>query len=131
MAEAARAMHVVVAFSPAPRVVREWAVDLPAGATVTDALRASGLMAEFPDLPWPTLSLAVWGRTQPADHALREGDRVEVLRPLRVDPKVARRERFQRQGARTAGLFARRQAGNQGRRGGGGGGEGEGGEGAA
>ncbi len=124
MAEAGRAMRVVVAFSPAPRVVHEWPVDLLAGATVADALRASGLGTEFPDLSWPTLSLAVWGRAQPASHALREGDRLEVLRPLRVDPKVARRERFQRQGARTAGLFARKQAGNRGRRG-------EGGEGAA
>jgi hypothetical protein len=44
-------------------------------------------------------------------HALQEGDRLEVLRPLRVDPKVARRERFQRQGAKTAGLFAKRRTG--------------------
>ena len=42
---------------------------------------------------------------------LREGDRVEVLRELRVDPKVARRERFNQQGARSTGLFARRRPG--------------------
>nr|MCU0926665.1 RnfH family protein [Hydrogenophaga sp.] len=44
---------------------------------------------------------------------LREGDRVEVYRLLRVDPKVARRERFVGQGARRAGLFAQRRPGSK------------------
>jgi sulfur carrier protein len=42
---------------------------------------------------------------------VREGDRVEVYRGLKVDPKVARRERFRSQGARAAGLFAKRRPG--------------------
>jgi putative ubiquitin-RnfH superfamily antitoxin RatB of RatAB toxin-antitoxin module len=42
---------------------------------------------------------------------LRDLDRIELYRPLKVDPKVARRERFQRQGARAAGLFARKRRG--------------------
>ena len=51
--------------------------------------------------------LALWGRKAAAQEArLRDGDRVEVLRPLQVDPKVARRERFRKQGSRAAGLFA-------------------------
>lgn len=102
-------MRVTVAFSPGPREVSVREVDLPAGATLADAVKASGLSLEGqPDLASGDLTLAVWGRAQPGSHVLREGDRVEVLRPLRVDPKVARRERFQRQGARAAGLFARR-----------------------
>ncbi|MCB2018938.1 MAG: RnfH family protein, partial [Hydrogenophaga sp.] len=40
---------------------------------------------------------------------LRDGDRLELYRPLRVDPKVARRERFVGQGAKAAGLFSRRR----------------------
>jgi putative ubiquitin-RnfH superfamily antitoxin RatB of RatAB toxin-antitoxin module len=43
--------------------------------------------------------------------ALKEDDRIEWLRGLRVDPKVARRERFEKQGSRAAGLFARRKPG--------------------
>ena len=43
------------------------------------------------------------------EQVLREGDRLELLRPLRVDPKVARRERFVGQGARSTGLFAKRR----------------------
>jgi putative ubiquitin-RnfH superfamily antitoxin RatB of RatAB toxin-antitoxin module len=42
---------------------------------------------------------------------LRDQDRVEIYRGLRVDPKVARRERFNRQGAKRAGLFAKTRAG--------------------
>ena len=41
---------------------------------------------------------------------VKNGDRVEVYQPLKVDPKVARRERFAKQGARSAGLFASRRA---------------------
>jgi uncharacterized protein len=108
MAEPAR-IHVTVVFSPAPRVVREWAMALPAGATVGDALRASGLQAEFPDFVVEPGEVGVWGRKAVTEQVLRERDRVEVYRPLRVDPKVARRERFQRQGARAAGLFARKR----------------------
>ena len=44
---------------------------------------------------------------------VRPGDRVEIYRPLKVDPKVARRERFVRQGARATGLFARRRPGGK------------------
>ncbi|MEJ7930110.1 RnfH family protein [Ramlibacter sp. AN1015] len=102
-------LQVVVAWSPAPRTVHEEQLDLPAGSTVADALARSALQAA-----WPQASgkgLFVWGRCAQPAQPLRDGDRIEVLRGLRVDPKLARRERFQRQGARAAGLFARgRQA---------------------
>lgn len=50
---------------------------------------------------------SVWGNKVSLDYQLCDGDRVEITRPLRVDPKVARRERFQRQGQRRAGLFSK------------------------
>lgn len=65
----------------------------------------------MPDDTVDALETGVWGRKQAADHLLRDGDRVELYRPLKVDPKVARRERFTRQGAGTTGLFAKRRAG--------------------
>lgn len=107
MADATPRVRVTVAWSPAPREVREWAVVLPAGATVAQALAASPLFTEFPALQGQALHVSVWGRQATPQQVLRERDRVEVLRELRVDPKVARRERFKRQGARSAGLFAR------------------------
>ena len=125
-------MEVVVIYAPAARQVCEWTLDLPAGATVGDALQASGLMTRFPELDWAQprcvrgivgefadesmrvttgVTIGVWGRKAQIDQVLRAQDRVEVYRALRVDPKVARRERFNQQGARTAGLFAKRRAG--------------------
>ncbi len=105
-------MRVTVAYSPAARQTREWALELAEGATVAAAIGASGLLSEFPQaeaaLIAGELTVAVWGRAQAPGHRLRDQDRVEVLRALRVDPKVARRERFTRQGTRAAGLFARR-----------------------
>ena len=106
-AETAR-IRVVVVDSPGPREARESMLMLPAGATVEQALRASGLVQ---DAALATLSVGVWRRKAALNQLLREGDRVELYRPLVVDPKVARRERFARQGARTAGLFARKRAG--------------------
>jgi hypothetical protein len=104
-------LRVSVVFSPAPRDVREWALDLPAGSTVADAIAASPLRTEFPGMSADAMAVGVWGRKATPAQALRDLDRIELYRPLKVDPKVARRERFQRQGARAAGLFARKRRG--------------------
>lgn len=106
-------MRVTLLYSPAPRQVNETTLQLPQGATVAEALlvagapvNEAGLNPQGDDVPW---SIGIWGRKCPADTVLRDGDRLELYRPLRVDPKVARRERFVGQGARNAGLFARRR----------------------
>lgn len=67
------------------------AIDLPSGATVGDAVKASGIAARHPgsDLS----RLGIFGRRVGADARLAEGDRVEIYRPLALDPKDARRER--------------------------------------
>ncbi len=104
-------IHVVLAYSPAPREVHEVNLTLPAGSTVRDALAASGWAAQFPDLPIEPGSVGIGGRKAVLEHVLRDHDRVELWRALRVDPKLARRERFGKQGARAAGLFARRRPG--------------------
>ena len=104
-------MQINVIYSPACRQVHELGLDLPPGATVLHALQASGLQLLYPELQWQTETVGVWGRKASLAHVLREFDRVEIYRQLRVDPKVARRERFVSQGARTAGLFAKKRAG--------------------
>jgi uncharacterized protein len=103
--------RVTVAWSPAPRQVLEWAVDLPEGSTVRDAVLASGWRETCPGQEPAATELGVWGRRCAPQQVLREGDRVEVYRPLLVDPKVARRERFRAQGARATGLFAKKRPG--------------------
>lgn len=102
-------MQVTLTLSDAPQSVREWVLELPQPCDVATALS---------QVPWDEglapetlagLEVSIWGRKAEGGTALQNGDRIELTRPLRVDPKVARRERFQRQGVRTAGLFARRK----------------------
>ena len=100
-------LRVVVVCSPAPCQVQECSLELPAGSTVDDALQASGFLLHWPDWASADLPMGVWGRRVDHNSLLREGDRVEIYRALTVDPKAARRQRFTKQGARTAGLFAR------------------------
>jgi uncharacterized protein len=108
-----KGVRVVVAYSPRSRQVVERNVDLAEGDTVKVALLASGLLADFPALVGLQPTVGIWGRKAPLTRVLEEGDRVEIYRPLTVDPKVARRERFQRLGARGAGLFAKRRPGGK------------------
>ena len=104
-------LHVTLACSPVPRVVHEEVLLLKDGASVRDAVLVSRLAAEFAQLDWQALQPGVWGKAVDWEQLLKDGDRIELCRDLTVDPKVARRERFARQGARGTGLFAKRRAG--------------------
>ena len=59
-------------------------LNLPAGATVRDALAASGLDGH---------ACGIFGKRVALDRKLADGDRVEIYRPLAMDPKEARRQR--------------------------------------
>lgn len=98
-------------FSPAQREVRGCVLQLPVGSTVATAIRASAVLAGLRAEEADTLAAGIWGRKAALGQALRDQDRVELYRLLTVDPKVARRERFARQGAKSAGLFAKRREG--------------------
>lgn len=104
-------LSVTVVYSPVAREVQEVTLELLAPCSVLQALQTSGLLARYPDIDSLHTVVGVWGRKAPLDQLLREQDRVEVYRSLRVDPKVARRERFANQGSRGAGLFVKRRAG--------------------
>jgi len=93
-------IEVVVAYSPAPRQVEQVSVTLPAQATVADALRASGLLERHPEIDASRHNVGVWGKLRGPTDALRDGDRVELYRPLKVDPKEARRQRQRSQRGR-------------------------------
>ena len=106
-------IRVTLVYSPSPRMVQEIALELPVGSTLTQALQSSGIQTMFPDLDLQQVVAGVWGRKAGLEQVLRDQDRVELYRPLKVNPKVARRERFAKQGARTTGLFATRRAGGK------------------
>lgn len=97
---AADGIAVEVAYAAGPHQVERVPLRLPAGATAAEALRASGWPARLGAALLDTLSLALWGRACPPDTVLRDRDRLELLRPLQVDPKEARRQRYRRDGLR-------------------------------
>lgn len=91
--ESTARLRVTVSFSPRARRVDEIELTLEAGATVADALSQSGLQARHPDVDFNGLPVGTWGALRQRDDRLRDRDRVEVYRPLRVDPMAARRRR--------------------------------------
>jgi uncharacterized protein len=103
-------ISVTLAYSPAPREVVEKTLVLPLKSTVQDALKLANLAEFTVDADY---QLGIWGKKTTLKHVLHDGDRLELYRPLKVDPKVARRERFQKQGARTTGLFAKTRVGGK------------------
>lgn len=94
-------LRVEVVYCPGPGVTDLQALVLVPGATVADAVKASGFVARH-GLDAGALRLGVWGKARPAETALRDRDRVEVYRPLTVDPKEARRQRYRRHREKTA-----------------------------
>ncbi len=111
----AAALHITVCYSPTSRVVHTLDISLPPGARVQDAVALCAADPRFAHAVQPqarvALHYAVRGVKATAQQVLHDLDRLELCRPLRVDPKVARRERFAKQGARTSGLFATRRPG--------------------
>ena len=92
-ATAAGTLRVAVACSPRAGVAVEVDLVVAGSATAIDAVRASGLLERFPELAVGAPSIGIWGRTGAPDALLREGDRVELYRPLTLDPLEARRLR--------------------------------------
>ena len=104
-------LRVHVVCNAGPRQTLELALDLAPGSTVAQALHAFAASTGLDLQPYTNAGhVGVWGRKAPPHQVLQALDRVELYRPLQVDPKVARRERFKRQGSKTAGLFAQRRA---------------------
>lgn len=108
-------IDVTVVYAPASRQVVEVELRVAPPCTLAEALHQSGLADRFGELQSGlkdgSLCTGVWGRKAGPRQLLRQGDRVEIYRGLKVDPKAARRLRFARQGSRATGLFAKRRPG--------------------
>ena len=85
---------VSVAYSPLAGQLDVLELRLPAGATVAMALHRSGLLDRYPGIDLTQHAMGVWGKLRSLDDTLRDADRVELYRPLQVDPKEARRLRY-------------------------------------
>lgn len=86
-----RVIRIEVAYA-APRRQVIVQLDMPEGCTVEEAIEASGLRAQFPDIERHPVA-GIFSRKVELDETLKPGDRVEIYRPLIADPKEARREK--------------------------------------
>jgi putative ubiquitin-RnfH superfamily antitoxin RatB of RatAB toxin-antitoxin module len=76
-----------------PDAASEIAVRLPAGATIAEAIDRADLAARMPGVDVCTCPVGIFGKRTRRDTVLADGDRVELYRPLIVDPQQARRRR--------------------------------------
>lgn len=68
------------------------AVSVPDGASVQDVIDAAALASRFPAENFADMPVGIWGQVVARDRRVRDGDRVELYRPLQRDPKEARRQ---------------------------------------
>lgn len=83
-------VEVVYALPQQQTLIR---LELPAGSTVRQAVEASRLLRKYPEIDLGKNKLGIYGKLTKPDMSLRAHDRIEVYRPLLVDPKEARRQR--------------------------------------
>jgi len=93
-------MRVEVAYAR-PDKQQILSVRVPEGTTVLEAVKLSGITRAFPEIDPEAIDMGIFGKVikNPAGQELQEGDRVELYRPLKVDPKQARLNRARKKNA--------------------------------
>jgi uncharacterized protein len=93
-------VRVELVWSGQPGDVQHRWLEVDEGATMAAALRGCADFMAAQCEPLEQLRIGIWGRVRPLETPLRERDRIEVYRPLTVDPKEARRLRYAKHGER-------------------------------
>ena len=113
-------LHITLCWSLEPRHVHEMSLQVTKGSTLQDVLEQGVALCLHAKGSSDSASLSslqcqqpgIWGKKVPWTQVVQAGDRIELYRPLKVDPKAARRQRFKRQGKGRTGLFANRKSGS-------------------
>jgi putative ubiquitin-RnfH superfamily antitoxin RatB of RatAB toxin-antitoxin module len=83
-------MQIGVAY--ADKFKRTWlTLDVPDGSTVREAIEHSGLLRQYPDIDLAIQRVGIFGKLSKLDASLNDGDRVEIYRPITVDPETVER----------------------------------------
>jgi len=85
-------LQVEVAYAE-PGRQRVLGIDIVAGTTLEQAIRASGILDVFPEIDLATNRVGIFGKVCSFQQPLRQGDRVEIYRSLLMDPRERRRQR--------------------------------------
>lgn len=86
-------LHVNVIYAASTTTQVERSLTVEASCTVALAIRRSGLLTEFPEIDLGTARVGIFSRQVKLDTLVKDGDRIEIYRPLIIDPKQARRLR--------------------------------------
>jgi putative ubiquitin-RnfH superfamily antitoxin RatB of RatAB toxin-antitoxin module len=92
MAEPSTTIHVQVCYATLESQVLH-DVSVPTGATLLEAIIASGVLQRYPEIDLAVAKVGIYGKLKSPDTVMREHDRVEIYRPLVADPKESRRIR--------------------------------------
>lgn len=85
-------MLVVEVIYARPDVQEPVRVDVPAGASIRAAIERSRITDKYPEIDLAVNKVGVYGEIRSLDDMVQSGDRVEIYRPLLIDPKEARRK---------------------------------------
>ena len=96
MADAADYLQLEVAYTH-PEMGCSIQVTVPPGATVRAAIERSRILERFSEIDLARNQIGIYGQPCAAGDLVQAGDRVEIYRPLRCDPKIARRQRASRE----------------------------------
>lgn len=86
-------MNVGVCYADSDRQL--WLrMEVPDSSSVEDAIRHSGILERFPEIDLSEQKVGIFGKLVKLDSPLKEGDRIEIYRPITADPKTVRRRRI-------------------------------------
>ena len=88
-----RVVNVSVAYATSTRQFWRY-IGLPAGSTVLDAIEESGVLSEFPVIDMGTNKVGIFAKITSVDTVLSEGDRVEIYRPIKIDPQLLPKQKY-------------------------------------
>jgi putative ubiquitin-RnfH superfamily antitoxin RatB of RatAB toxin-antitoxin module len=71
-------------------------IEVPEGTTVRQAIEKSGILKEFTNIDLETQKVGIFGKVVELDDLIKDGDRVEIYRPITADPKAVKRKRADR-----------------------------------
>ena len=88
-------MHIEVAYAlPTKQSLVD--VAIKEGATVEEVIQASNLLNEYPDIDLSSTKVGIWSRVVKLRDTVKDGDRIEIYRPLIADPKEIRKRRAEK-----------------------------------
>lgn len=85
-------INVTIAYATPTQQI-EIPIVIEAHANVSMAIKKSGILQQFPDITFPDIAVGIYAKRVLIDAGLVDGDRIEIYRPLLIDPKEARRQR--------------------------------------